>query len=98
YMTTTTFPSVTGEGEDMLLRGPALRSPVATSFCQRTEPSLRLRQIKFRFLLASGLETKMWSPQMTGLEPEGPGNAAFQAIFSFVLQVAGRFSSSVEPR
>ena len=53
---------------------PLVWSPVASCFCQRTLPSFRSRQSRSRFLFASGLETKIVSPQTHGVEPLKPGS------------------------
>src|SRR6478672_8583953 len=93
----TVLPSVTGDGVDMLLRGPLFRSPVATCFCQRTLPVLRSTQISDKFFSASGLVTKTVSFQIAGVAWLAPGIGTVHFTFSVVLHVSGRFFSVVEP-
>src|SRR5215204_4329786 len=88
-ITHTLFPSVTGEGEDMLcLRirvfpPPSLRfhttAPFDLSTHQRlnSSPSATLR--------------KMRSPHTMGVEPLRSGIASFHATFSDGLHLSGRF-------
>src|ERR1700677_1829798 len=92
----TLLPSVTGDGEAMLLR-PLVRSPSATIFCQRTLPFFASRHNSARFFSASGLETKTESPQTTGVAPLGPGMGVTQATPFVLLQFSGRPVSVVEP-
>src|SRR5665213_3292908 len=95
-MTQTVLPSVTGDGEAMLLR-PATRLPTATCFCQLIFPVCRSRQKSSRFSSSSGLVTKTESSQMIGVAWPVPGSGVDQRTFSVLLQVEGRLVSVVEP-
>ena len=63
--------------------------PSTSFFSQRTLPSLRSTQSRQRFLSASGLETKIESPQTAGVAPLAPGSGHFHFIPLSRLQSLG---------
>src|SRR5688572_18463939 len=76
---------------------PLVMSPTPSCFCQRTLPSFRSRQRSKRSLFASGLETKIESPETIGVAPENPGSGAVHRTPSVALTVSGKFVSDDDP-
>ena len=88
-------PSVTGDGDDMfcfIWR----RSPPDSSRFHRVAPVLRSSAHRCSDPWSATLR-KMWSPQTIGVEPEYCGTATFQATFSVVDHLTGRFFSPLMP-
>ncbi len=76
---------------------PFCRLPVATCFCQRTLPSLRSMQKSNSSLFASGLDTKIESPQTAGVAPLIPGSGVDHLRPASALQVEGSPFSGEDP-
>src|SRR6185369_16243759 len=95
-MATTILPSVTGEGEAMLLR-PLSRLPCATAFFHRNAPLFASKQSNKRFFCSSGLDTKTEPFQTIGVAPLYPGKSTDHFTFSVLLHCTGRFVSALEP-
>ena len=96
-ITHTVLPSVTGDGDDMFcLRCMTLPPP---SGCFQSDGAAwrdrrpRATAIAVRF----GDVEEDRSPQMIGVEPVHSGSGSFQAMFSVVLHVTGRFFSALTP-
>src|SRR5690242_1168552 len=88
-------PSVTGEGDDMFcFRILTLPPP---SGCFHSNVPLVLSTHQRKRLSPSATLRKTRSRQMMGVEPLQLGNASFQATFSSVDHVTGRFFSSLVP-
>src|SRR6185369_4068861 len=69
---------------------------LASGFFQRTSPLVLSRHQSER-LLPSATFKKIRSRQMIGVEPLQPGIAVFQATFSSVVHLTGRFFSLLTP-
>src|SRR5215510_15772616 len=94
-ITYTFLPSVTGEGDDIFcLRIFTL--PLPSNFFQSTSPLVLSRHQRNR-LSPSATFRKIRSRQIIGVEPLQPGIATFQAMFSSVVHLTGRFFSALTP-
>src|SRR5687767_47017 len=94
-MTQTFLPSVTGDGEDMLcLRIFTL--PLPSNFFQSIVPFVRSTHQRYNSSFSATLR-KIRSRQMIGVDPLHSGIASFQATFSSIVHLSGRFFSVLTP-